>query len=377
MKRIISVLRVRLRKYTFIFSFLKSIHIIYIRIKQFPLYMKKVTGDKKKVAALIGEKRDRCWFVNVPSHANLGDQAMTLASRKWIRENYPERELVEITRESVTCRMPDVVSLMKKAMGENDIIFIQGGYTSCDRSPNETAHRIRAKTFLKNRIVFFPQTVFYTSEKQRDITAGIYNAHGNILFLARDEVSFNTVKDAFGGIDVLLYPDVVSSLIGRTDFERAAEKKNILLVIREDSEKKYSTDEINRLKEKLSAKFTVENGDLMISKNNQTPEEYKKIIFGMFSKMSGYELIITDRFHGILFSVISGTKAIAIDSIDHRVREGAFMFGGMYTGSVTYAETVDAAIEKANALYGSGEPVCGTKCYDEYYGNLKNLIERA
>lgn len=46
--------------------------------------------------------------------------------------------------------------------------------------------------------------------------------------------------------------------------------------------------------------------------------------------MSHYKVVITDRYHGTIFSLIANTPVIIIKSTDHKVTTGADWFKGIY-----------------------------------------------
>lgn len=369
-KSLISDLRFFTRKYPYLHSMIRSIHVFVRGVIISPIILSKVLTGFKNIR---NRKKNRAvvWFVNVPSHANMGDQAMAYATRRLVSEQFPEYVLIELTRDYITfCSC--TIDYLKQNVMEKDIIIIQGGYTSTDKSPNEKAHRLIASS-INNKIIFMPQTVKYSSDVERDRTAAVYNNHGNIIFFCRDIVSYNLVKDYFTNIEVLLYPDIVSSLIGREHYRRSNNRNGILLVIREDSEKHYSTSQIADLYKSLQTIATVDRSDLMLMKGGQTPDTFHCMIDSLLEKMSAYEIIITDRFHGILFSIISETKVIAIDSIDYKVREGAKMFSKLLPGSCEYAKDISNVPQIVNRVLNETSIVhYDTRIYDKFYKEFRS-----
>lgn len=374
MQTIISNLRIKLRKYPCLFKFAKGVRKILIWPGVKKELIEKVQED---TATILKQDKGtlKCWFVCVPSHGNLGDQAMAMANRRWISENYPEYKLVELSRESLTVKTPCVMDLIKQVTTARDIFFVQGGYTSGDKTVNEKANRLLASQMTENRIVFFPQTVFYTTKNELEKTAEIYNKHGNILFLARDQVSYKTVKEAFRNIEVELYPDTVSSLIGRIKIDYAKKRSGVLFCIREDSEKLYSDDEIKQAVELIEKHYPVDIADLMVKAREKTKQEYEDYIEDLIVKMSSYRIIVTDRFHGILFGMLSNTRVCAIDSIDFKVREGAIMFNALYPGSVHYAKSITDIVDYVEDNYQKENQVeYDDRCYKKFYKDFRDIV---
>lgn len=370
MKRIISKIRLILRKYPLLHAIARRIHIIIRTVFTFPSFLSKLVRDYSSVKNRQFNK-SVVWFVNVPSHANMGDQAMVYATRRLLHEQFYDYSVIELSREFITSSIL-TLKILKKYIKENDLFFVQGGYTSTDKSPNEKSHRIIAKNFRYNRIIFMPQTVKYSCDAELQKTASIYNKHGNILFLCRDQVSFNIVKNAFSKITVILYPDVVASLVDREQFKCSLKRDGILLCIREDSEKNYTQNEINKLKSQLELFTKVSLSDLMMTAGGKSPKIFHSMIRGILEKMSQFEIVITDRFHGILFSIISRTRVIVIDSIDYKVREGAFMFSNLIPGSCIYVDSIDKVPEiTKNYLQKSNDTDYSDVIYQNYYKDFR------
>lgn len=375
MKQFMSEIRMKMRKFKILYKIMRRIHIIIDAIIKLPMRVKIIVSDIKLLKRQAKKIDNANWIINIPNHANLGDQAMAYSERRWLKEQYPEYEVVELSREVLLIQNAYMLKLLRRAIKREDIIWCQGGYTSCDKTPNEKVHRYFAKNF-SNKMVFFPQTVSYSSENEKKKTAELYNAKKNIVFLARDAVSYNNVKDYFTNIKLLLYPDIVSTMIEREKLNLADNRDGILFIIREDSEKNYDKNSILQIKNNISYLGKVVEGDLMIGKSYQTPEQFHKVIDELIEEMSSYKLIITDRFHGILFSIISNTRVIAIDSIDYKVREGVITFSNLIPGSCYYASNLEEVSAYAKQLYNEPNGTnYNTICYDKYYTKLREIVD--
>ena len=70
-----------------------------------------------------------------------------------------------------------------------------------------------------------------------------------------------------------------------------------------------------------------------------------------WEKYSKYKLVITDRYHGTIFSLIAGTPVIVLSSADHKLSSGVKWFPIEIFGDyVSYASSLDDAFEKANKM---------------------------
>lgn len=83
----------------------------------------------------------------------------------------------------------------------------------------------------------------------------------NLTLLCRDEVSYNYAKEMLGTTRLLLYPDIVTSLIGTREYKNP--RDGVLFCMRDDIEAFYSPADIDSLmqrfgnirKEKLTLHF--------------------------------------------------------------------------------------------------------------------------
>ena len=66
---------------------------------------------------------------------------------------------------------------------------------------------------------------------------------------------------------------------------------------------------------------------------------------------ASHSLIVTDRFHGVLFSVITGTPCIALKNNNGKVAGGFYWFKNCK--AVKLAENIEDAKRLVPALYGA------------------------
>ncbi len=105
-----------------------------------------------------------------------------------------------------------------------------------------------------------------------------------------------------------------------------------------------STEIINIL-EKNNIKYSIDDTTVNYGVVKETRDyEVEKIL----RKISGAKLNITDRFHGIIFSVITNTPVIVFKSLDHKIEYGVRWF--KHLDWVHYVEEKDD-IEKIILKY--------------------------
>ena len=136
--------------------------------------------------------------------------------------------------------------------------------------------------------------------------------------MLRDKKSFDLFNSLFPGISSYFIPDIVLSLrLNSKKFKK--KRQGVLLCFREDSEKVFSNDKrtiIEQILKQNNLDFSntttvVFNG---VSKRNRKKELKKK-----WKEFSSAQLVITDRLHAMIFSVITETPCIAFDNISKKV----------------------------------------------------------
>ncbi|RCX19270.1 exopolysaccharide biosynthesis predicted pyruvyl transferase EpsI [Anaerobacterium chartisolvens] len=371
----ISQIKRRLRKHKKIFSIVKKIYVFFYKAVNYPKQRAESRAAYEKVSLLEDSHNRRIWYLCVPLHPNIGDQAQAYCIRKWFMAYYPEAEVVELLSDAVNSNSFNLLGEMKKKIKPADLIFFQSGYTSIDTHRDEITHRIIAGKFKDNKIIFFPQTVRYTCELQKQITAGIYNGHAHLMFMARDRVSFETAANAFKNARVLAYPDIVTSLIGKYRFNNSRE--GILFCMRNDSEQLYEKTQIEGLRKRLSFVGPSDITDTTIKTSyRDLRANIEGILDSILDKFSRYKLVITDRYHGTIFALIANTPVIVIDSTDHKLSSGVDWFKGIYDEYVCFAKSLEEAYDLACVVMKREYEYCLQDYFDRnYYQKLYGLIE--
>lgn len=322
----------------------------------------------------------RVYYFGITEHPNLGDMAQHYCINKWIGDNYPNYELIKLKANDVT----DPIytnrffnNLRKVFSVENDIVVFQSGYCTQDLGgKHPLMHRLVCDFLPDAHILMMPQTIFFQHEENKRICAENHNKAKNMLFLARDFVSYDMAKEMFPDLRVKAYPDIVTTLIGTLRYDNT--RNGVCLCTRNDGEKLYSSKEINNLAMKL-----VDFGIPVKQKDTQSHAKAEEIrnnlqyfIETEIESYSHYQVTITDRYHGTIFSLCAGTPVIIIKTNDHKVTTGADWFKGVYDEYVYVADDLDDAYSLAKQVVNKKlnyqlEPYFKTS----YYDKLKELFE--
>lgn len=94
----------------------------------------------------------------------------------------------------------------------------------------------------------------------------------------------------------------------------------------------------------------------------------------MYSK---YKVVITDRYHGTIFSLVACTPVIVLKTTDHKVITGAEWFKGIYDDYLFRAESLEEAyIKLKDTITLRHEYKLKPYFKAEYYDKLKAEIEK-
>lgn len=335
--------------------------------------------DTKRLDLLAKEStetKSRVFYLGITQHSNMGDMAQHYCIKKWIFENYPDSELVMFEATTVIDNRFGFLKMLKSVYRPNDIIVFQSGYTTTDLGGyHDEMHRRVIDCMPEARILMMPQTIYFAKQKNRKRTSEFYDKAKHMLFLSRDNVSFQSAKVMFPHVKTMAFPDIVTTLIGTFDFNH--ERKGVCLCSRNDSEKFYSESELTALINDLSNMTEVTVTDTTIKESYITiRNNLRYFIEHEIERYSHYQVVITDRYHGTIFSLAAATPVIIIKTTDHKVITGADWFKGIYDGFVYVAKDLKEARILAKTIL-SEKKVYKLEPYfkDQYYSKLKSYFE--
>ena len=201
------------------------------------------------------------------------------------------------------------------------------------------------------------------------------NAHKKLLFFARDPISYELAKEMFPNLHVKLYPDIVTMLIGKKDYSEARE--GIYLCRRHDIEQFYQEEDYIRFANILKQLEKVDVSDTIIKETNR--EIYRNLdqyVENIVKRFAGYKVVVTDKFHGLVFSLAANTPVIVLKTKDHKVTSGYEWFSKIYPDRVFYADTQDDIMEIAKNILENPRYTLLDDYFDkEYYQKLLEIIE--
>lgn len=311
----------------------------------------------------------RIFLIGTPWYGNLGDQAITLGEEYSLRKTYPDRTIISIPTAIFYSKLAKAFGLGIKT---DDVIFIQGGGNLGSLYLNEEQmHRDVIRKYAENQIIMMPVSIFFHNNdygrKELEISKEIYNHARDLTIFTRDEESFKYAVANFSKVKSVLIPDIVTVLDSNLSFIDpvldTSERKGVLFVLRADQEKILSNDTVNALKKYLSGKRVPFH---VIDTNVSYPvygHMRKKEVGKLLQNFLNTKLVITDRFHGLIFSVITHTPVIVFKSFDTKISSGVKWFQDLPW--VHYVDTDDISKLKSVIERYSHMPhkiAQGTRC---------------
>lgn len=333
-----------------------------------------------KIRFLIKKYNARMFLIGTPWHGNIGDQALVIAEKyiiNKIKSNYKLIEIPSVVYNSIWMNFGDL------KINKNDIIFLQGGGNLGTLYINEEIfHRNIVEKYPNNKIIIMPMSIFFHSnefgEKELRKSARIYNNHKDFTIISRDEVSYNFAKKHFNSVNNILAPDSVTSLEDMVDF-CDVKRNGICFFLRKDIEKIVNDDSINKIKDFLNKnKINYILSDTADNNSYRTDKARKKIIFSRWKYAQSSRLVITDRYHGVIFAVITHTPVIVFKSFDTKISSGVKWFKDLEWVHYVDSNNLDSIFKIIDkyCLHDEYKIKTTSKCKNVIINKLKDIVNK-
>lgn len=294
----------------------------------------------------------------------------------WMQKTYPDYQILMCNTSLIMDERFKMIDTMKRILKPDDLIFFQSGYNTHDLegSPEDFMHQKVIQAFPDTPMIMMPQTVYFQTEKRKKQCSSIYNAHKKLLFFSRDPVSQKLAESMFPDLKVVLYPDIVTSLIGKKEYSNA--RAGVYLCRRKDSEQFWAEEDYVVFANVLSKLDSVDVSDTIISASNkEIYADLGRYVDRIVERFAKYRLVVTDKYHGLIFSLIAGIPVIVLKTKDHKVVSGYEWFSKIYPDRVFYAENVNQLKEVSQEVLRNPSYSKLDDYFDkEYYQKLHIVI---
>lgn len=314
-------------------------------------------------------------IIGTPDTANLGDHLITEAEFEFLKKYFPKTNIMEVTGDYIRCAGEYLTNKINK---EDILIITGGGFIGSLWMSEEEMIRKTIKMYPQNKIVIFPQTVFFeeTEEGQRQFrkTYDIYENHPNLYICAREKKSYvffeenmkNTYKQC------LLLPDIATFY--HYNKKKNKKKNNVLWCMRKDKEMIISEEEKKEiLNYLLYKKQNIIKTDTVIKKQVKSIKR-KKELEKKLNQFSEAKLVVTDRLHGMIMAAITGTPCIAFNNkTDKVIGVYKWIENLDYIVCVNDSKDIRKYIDKF--INNNEEYIYDNSYLNKYYDKLAKLLE--
>lgn len=274
---------------------------------------------KKRIKLRKGFESKCVYLIGTEDFGNIGDHKIALAELEYLRNHFNGYEIIEIP----ASKTYETIGFLKNEINDDDLIFLTGGGNFGNLYGfSERLRRTIVNTFPKNRIIMFPQSICFTNNRQGsielDITRNILNEHQRLYLMLRDEASYQIAERKFDNAYIYLCPDIV--LTQRNVKNKNYKKKNrICINLRKDKESNITFKDHSVLDKMLQReKYILSYINHQLDYNISIEKRYK-IVDGFLKIYGSVDLVITDRLHGMIFSIISNTPCIVLDNNNKKI----------------------------------------------------------
>ena len=250
-------------------------------------------------------------------HGNVGDLAIRIAQEDFLAQLLPHHRVVSIP---ISQTLPSIQSIARH-LDPSDVVTITGGGNMGGLYPDIEALRQMVIHFCRRaRIVCFPQSLEFGKTRFRGLATHrlhrTYSAHPNLTVLARESntlAALNHIFPAASRVVTALAPDTAFML--RHARAETRSRAGVVFALRNDREAVMSSADKRRLWDlALEASPSVSLSDTHLGAGRWGSDEIRTVVEAKLEEFARAELVITDRLHGMILSVVAGTPCVALPS---------------------------------------------------------------
>jgi len=312
--------------------------------------------ELKKIVELIN-KEDAFYF-DYPMHLNVGDLLIYAGTEAFFKE-------YNINIRLRRCLQTFDINEVKKNITKNTTIICHGGGNLGDLYP--LLQKLREElviNFPNNRIILLPQTGYFSNQDEMKKSAAIFSAHKDCHLFARDLPTLELLKNFSD--KVILCPDMAHQLYGEFPLKNKVEssEKNKLYFLRKDIEASQLEKNIEstlptsavvkdwddivtsndimyaRIYSKLARISNISHLSIFKDKINDLWYKHTlNIIERARNEFMKYDLVVTSRLHGHIFSCLLGIPNQVCDN-SYGKNLGYY---NQWTKDIDYAEKYQGA----------------------------------
>ena len=275
-----------------------------------------VSAYKRYIRTCKKSGQKKYILFGTPKHGNIGGHAITLAVYQFFKDM--GKQIFEVSSFDRKYILP----YMQKHINKEDILMINGGgFMGSLWIEEEKMIRDVFSHFLYHKIVILPQTIYYKEDclgmKEMNTSFKLYNAHQDLVVCTREAISYRFACEHFKMAKVIFVPDMV---LYYDNFWSDENRKNVLFCLRSDSEKSVQEATIQNIKKIFNQiNQQIVYTDTVIHKGI-SKKERNSVFINKLLEFSKYEIIVTDRLHGMIFAALTETPCIVLSNYNYKVK---------------------------------------------------------
>ena len=268
-----------------------------------------------KLKATMGKKR--ILLLETPEYPNVGDHLIAVAEYEFLREYFPEREIIEITNDEYyfyKCRIERMVA-------DEDILVITGGgfFGSLWRERHFDQALDIMERFPRNKIWAMPQSVYFEdTELGRSYEQKTQQAFARmeLKVVCRESFSKKTLHELKINENIYLGPDI--AFFHKHD-KLLPRRESIGVFLRNDKESVLE----KRSREKIDRIIVYSGLEIILSSmqygGNIHKEERDLVVEEKLDEIATYRIVITDQLHCMIACAITKTPCIAFNNVSRKL----------------------------------------------------------
>lgn len=293
-------------------------------VKQFvPLKIKQILKSylvKPNINGDLLSHKKRIFIGLSADYGNLGDVAISYAQYCFLQKHFPEYEIIDVPISQTLTN----IRVIKKIINKDDIITTVGGGNLTNQYQEIENFRLAwLKAFPNNRFISFPQTIDFSNDANgRQALKNSfehYDRHQHFSMFAREAISHQRMNEVLQK-PAFFCPDIVLTL---DKSQPAVERSGIVCCIRNDGESNLAPDDRQSLISAIAKKHgdDVTFTDTHIEASQLSWQQRQIELDKIWAKFRGAKVIVTDRLHGMIFSVITKTPCVVLTNNNHKVKQ--------------------------------------------------------
>lgn len=301
---------------------------MYKQVKKFiPLTVKHAINSVFKKQDIALPAGGKALIFLAADYGNIGDLAITAAQKAFLTKILASDSIVYIPISKTRVLLQSI----KKQVTPQDLITIIGGGNMGSLYPDiEELRQLVIRSFPHNRIVCFPQTLDWDDSKishaaLRKIVSA-YSRHPDIHVFARESITRDKLSVLFrehSNVKVGYVPDIVMSasaaVLGATSDKEPA---GILRCLRNDRECALDAACYAQLDAALTRTGQpITQTDTHAGGSQLNDTQCAHLLADKLGQFRAARLVVTDRLHGMILSVLAGTPCIVLPNANHKIRQ--------------------------------------------------------